>query len=89
MKTAKSIRVFGRVQGVAFRYSTHRTASMMGIKGFVKNMPDGSVYIEAEGTPEQMAEFIDWCKKGPSLAHVVDIQTNDTPIADFEKFTIR
>jgi len=49
MKKHVNITVKGRVQGVGFRYSAMEAAEELGIKGFVRNMPDGSVYIEAEG----------------------------------------
>ena len=51
MKQALAITVKGRVQGVGFRFSTVREAEELGIKGFVENRMDGSVYIEAEGEP--------------------------------------
>ena len=43
------MKVYGKVQGVGFRYYTHKKANELGLNGFVKNKPDGSVYIEAEG----------------------------------------
>ena len=49
--------VTGKVQGVWFRDSTLKKAHELGVKGFVKNQPDGSVYIEAEGTPSAIKEF--------------------------------
>jgi acylphosphatase len=50
MKVSRiKIKVFGYVQGVFFRYTTRKVARTLGLKGFVKNLPDGSVYIEAEG----------------------------------------
>ena len=57
--------ISGRVQGVGFRHSARSNARYHGITGFVKNKPDGSVYIEAEGSRNQLDEFVEWCKKGP------------------------
>jgi acylphosphatase len=67
---AISITVTGKVQGVFFRQSTLEKALELGIKGFVKNMPDGSVYIEAEGDGTALAALIEWCKQGPEMAAV-------------------
>jgi acylphosphatase len=66
-KKLLKIHVKGRVQGVGFRWSTVREAKMAGIKGFVRNMSDGSVYIEAEGSAEQLCKFVEWCKRGPGF----------------------
>ena len=54
MKQGAIIKVFGKVQGVGFRYYTQRKAVELGITGFVQNRPDGSVYIEAEGEEEDL-----------------------------------
>ncbi|MCD6494227.1 MAG: acylphosphatase [Archaeoglobaceae archaeon] len=64
------IYVEGVVQGVGFRYFTQRIAKEIGIKGFVKNLPDGRVYIVAEGSKEQLDKFMSYVKKGPSTSIV-------------------
>ncbi|MFP4522717.1 MAG: acylphosphatase [Fibrobacterota bacterium] len=69
-KIRKHIKVCGRVQGVGFRFFTRSAASMTGVRGFVKNLPDGSVEIEAEGTPEQMGLFLQKVEEGPSYGNV-------------------
>ena len=86
---AKQIRVTGRVQGVGFRYYTYKKAHMLGINGFVRNEPDGSVYIEAV-SPDQkrMDIFIDYIKQGPSTARVDNVIVNDIPVRDFDSFQI-
>ena len=68
-----NITVKGRVQGVWFRARTKEKAEQFGICGFVKNLINGDVYIEAEGAAEPIAEFLKWCKVGPALAHVEEI----------------
>ena len=88
MKHYKII-VYGRVQGVGFRYDTIRTAGYLGIKGFVKNQPDGSVYIEAEGEHEQLTEFTNWCKKGTNFAYVDDILVEEGALKNFNSFDVR
>jgi acylphosphatase len=89
MKLHYNIRVTGRVQGVGFRFETQRMARIYGIKGFVKNLPDGSVYIEAEENEEQLRSFILWCKKGPAHARVDEIFTEKAEVLSYEFFDIR
>jgi len=72
-----NIKVFGRVQGVFFRYSAQRKIKELGIKGFARNEPDGSVYIEVEGEEAQLKEFVEWCHKGPPLAHVDRVEVQE------------
>lgn len=64
--------IFGRVQGVGFRYSTTQTAKELGVNGIVKNEPDGSVYVEAVGSEKQIEQFIKALANGPSLSAQVD-----------------
>ncbi|PKP01016.1 MAG: acylphosphatase [Bacteroidetes bacterium HGW-Bacteroidetes-9] len=83
------IQVNGRVQGVGFRYATQSTAISLGLNGYVCNKPDGSVYIEVEGTKEQIAVFIVWCKKGPSRAIVQEVRHFSGPLMNYQSFRIR
>ena len=85
----KNIIVHGRVQGVGFRYSAQHAAQSNGIKGFVKNLPDGTVYIEAEGKIEKLNEFIAWCRKGPSFAYVSDIKIEEGEVKDYKFFDVK
>jgi len=64
----------GRVQGVGFRFFAHRVARGRGITGWVKNLPDGSVEIHAEGEKQAMEEFISRIKEGPRFGSVSDIE---------------
>lgn len=66
MTVGYKIHVFGKVQGVGFRFQTQQLAKKMGITGYVANQDDGSVLIEAEGDAKQMLNFIDAVKKSPS-----------------------
>jgi acylphosphatase len=54
----ETVHFSGRVQGVGFRYSTMQVAKEFEVTGFVKNLPDGRVQLEAEGRPEEVAAFI-------------------------------
>ncbi len=56
------IKVYGSVQGVFFRYSTRKVARTIGLTGFVKNMADGSVYIEAEGIESDLLKLLEFAK---------------------------
>ena len=67
------IHVYGLVQGVFFRYTTRKIARKLGLTGIVKNLPDGSVYIEAEGPEDKLTELIKFAKKGPKSANVESI----------------
>ena len=73
------IKVFGRVQGVFFRYSAQEKIQELKIKGFARNEQNGSVYIEAAGEEEKLEEFVQWCRNGPPFAKVdrVEIQEGE------------
>ena len=62
------VKIFGNVQGIGFRFEAWQVASRLGLKGFVRNESDGSVYAEAEGNEDALKEFLGWCKKGPPSA---------------------
>ncbi|MBF0279329.1 MAG: acylphosphatase [SAR324 cluster bacterium] len=83
------IKVYGRVQGVSFRYYTNEKARHLGIKGFVKNQADGSVYIEAEGNEQQMGHFLDWCHEGPASAHVKNVEVRESELQNYRNFELR
>ncbi|MBX2947149.1 MAG: acylphosphatase [Cyclobacteriaceae bacterium] len=73
-----SIRVTGKVQGVFFRASAVSAAQQIGVRGFVRNEPDGSVYLEVEGSDEQLNALVAWCKIGPPRARVDEVQVNES-----------
>ena len=75
-------RVRGRVQGVAFRASTRYEAARLGLAGWVRNMPDGSVELEAQGPPDVVASLLAWCQHGPSLAQVTSVDVTDVAVDD-------
>ena len=84
-----NIRVSGRVQGVFYRASTMDTARRLGITGWVRNEPDGSVYLEAEGTKAQLDQLMGWCNQGPAYAEVTSVNFQEGEIIGFEGFDIR
>ena len=82
------IKITGKVQGVWFRDSTLKKARELGVNGFVENQPDGSVYIEAEGTKSALDEFTKWCHEGPPFAKVEKVEISDMELTYFDKFKI-
>ncbi|HNW90763.1 MAG TPA: acylphosphatase [Bacteroidales bacterium] len=88
MQIHVNITVSGRVQKIGFRYSTLEVAEQLGISGFVQNKPDGSVYIEAEGTEESVETFIGWCHQGPRWAHVDKVEVVRSEMKNFSIFEI-
>lgn len=84
-----NIRVSGKVQGVFFRASAKEQADELGVKGFVRNEPNGDVYIEAEGDEEQVKIFSDWCKRGPNRARVDSFKIEEADLKNFASFEVR
>ncbi len=78
----------GRVQGVFFRQSTRDNALLLDIRGTVQNQADGSVFIEAEGAPENMELFLACCRKGPIAARVDEVEIHETMCKRFSSFEI-
>ena len=78
----------GRVQGVGYRYSAKMEAESLGIRGSVKNMLDGTVFVTAQGEKEAMENFLRWCFKGPPGAVVKKFQKIHGKIEDFSEFSI-
>lgn len=83
------LKVYGRVQGVGFRYYAQKKAQELNLSGFVKNRPDGSVYIEVEGNSDKLEAFILWCEMGPSWARVSKVEKQQIPPQKFSGFQIR
>lgn len=83
------INIEGIVQGVGFRYHSKRVASALGLKGFVMNKPDETVYIEVEGEEHLLKEFVRWCYNGPERALVKKVGIEDGPIQNYTSFETR
>ena len=84
-----AIKITGRVQGVFFRASTKDKAEKLAIKGFVRNDRNNSVYIEAEGTEENLKQFIEWCHRGPDRAEVKSVIVEEGNIRGFTMFEVK
>jgi acylphosphatase len=82
--------IYGLVQGVFYRASTKEKAKELGLVGWVKNRPDGSVEIAVEGDQDSISELVQWCHKGPSSARVDNVSIIDLEGEEnFTKFEIR
>ncbi|CAD6871827.1 acylphosphatase [Methylomonas fluvii] len=90
MSECLHIIVKGRVQGVYFRAYTQKQAVKLNVKGFVRNLADGSVEIVANGHAEDVQKLVAWCHKGPMLAKVSEVIVNPHNSSEhFELFEIR
>ncbi len=75
---AVQARVSGRVQGVSFRWYTEEKARSLGVGGWVRNEPDGSVLVHAEGEAEAVDALVAWCHDGPTSARVSGVAVRET-----------
>lgn len=90
MKKRVEIKVLGTVQGVFFRQETKDTAEKLGLTGWTRNEPDGSVKIVAEGEEQNLQKLVEWCKRGTSWARVekLEVGWGETK-EEFQQFEVR
>ena len=88
MKTVR-LTIAGRVQGVGYRLWAERTATALGIRGWVRNRADGSVELLATGDEGAVAGLIEACRQGPRAAMVTDVAVGDAEDNDSVGFTAR
>jgi acylphosphatase len=74
--------VRGRVQGVGFRASAAHEARRLGVDGWVRNLPDGSVELEARGTAAAVDALCAWLTQGPRGARVTGVDAHEAPATD-------
>jgi acylphosphatase len=90
MKVRAHVLISGRVQGVFFRSETKYEAQKLGVKGWVRNLPDGTVEAVFEGEQENVKELIKFCKQGPLGARVTGIDVVwENYTGEFKDFEIR
>ncbi|MBI2582868.1 acylphosphatase [Candidatus Azambacteria bacterium] len=90
MKERLVLAIFGSVQGVFFRLETQTRARALSLTGWVRNEPDGSVLLVAEGEKERLGELLGWAKNGPTLAKIERIRVEWLPATgEFTDFEIR
>lgn len=83
------VRVTGRVQGVAFRFYAEQQAAELGVAGWVRNEPDGSVALHLEGARDAVDAMVAWCRRGPSSAVVEDVDVRDAAVSGARGFGTR
>jgi acylphosphatase len=82
--------IHGIVQGVFFRASTRDEAIRIGVGGWVRNLPDGTVQALFEGEKKKVEEIIGWCHKGPPGARVISVDITWEPYeGEYRHFDIR
>ena len=86
---AYNIEVRGKVQGVYYRASAKEKADALGVTGWCKNEPDGSVLLHIEGEEKAVKNMYNWCKHGPRFANPSSTLRYETHVLGFEDFQIR
>jgi acylphosphatase len=79
------VRIHGRVQGVFFRAEARSRAESLGIAGWVRNAPDGGVEALLEGEPDRVDSMVEWCRRGPSGAHVTEVEVFEEEAGQAER----
>ena len=85
---ARRVRVSGRVQGVGFRFFAERVARDAGVRGWVRNLPDGTVESVVEGDESAVARYLDRLREGPRSGRVTDVRVEEAVWSGFESFDI-
>ncbi|MEG3134118.1 acylphosphatase [Rouxiella sp. T17] len=89
-KTSIAAYVYGRVQGVGFRYATQQKAKQLGLTGYTRNLDDGSVEVVACGEQNVIDNLLDWLKQGgPQHAKVDKVLSEPKAAAEYDGFSIR
>jgi acylphosphatase len=86
---ARHVRVTGRVQGVFFRAWAQGQARELGVSGWIRNCPDGSVEAHLGGEENCVERMIERMRRGPSNAQVEDVSVEEAPVEDLGRFELR
>lgn len=90
MNARLHLTVFGDVQGVFFRDFARRTAQQLRLTGWVRNTPEGTVEVVAEGEKEQLENLLAKCREGPPTAKVERVKAEwEKPTKKFKTFIIK
>lgn len=84
-----NITVKGKVHGVSYRFATLRKAHKLALTGYVMNLHNGDVFIEAEGKEEHINKLIEWCYIGPPAAEVSEVKAEESALKHFRNFEIK
>ena len=88
-ETRAIILVTGRVQGVFYRSCTRDAAQQIGVTGWVRNLPDGTVEAVFEGDMDKVQKMIEWCRQGSPLSRVHKVEVLDeTFTGEFDRFAV-
>jgi acylphosphatase len=88
-RRARHAIVFGRVQGVGFRFAAEREARHRGLAGWVTNRSDGAVEVHYEGASPLVADFEEWLARGPIAARVERVEARDAEPQGHTVFEVR
>lgn len=88
-RIARHYIVRGRVQGVGYRYFVNHTANTLGLRGWVRNLDDGSVEVLAMGTPDQIAELTAHLHRGPRFSEVRSVEETEAAPVEASSFSVR
>jgi len=87
-ETSVDVVVRGRVQGVSFRWYAQQQAERLGVRGWVRNEPDGSVAGHFEGDPDAVDALLAWCRQGPPAARVEGVDVRDANPTGATRFEV-
>jgi len=87
MKTVRLI-IKGKVQGVFYRATAKDVADLIGVKGWIRNLPNDNVEITATAAEDVLQKFIAWCKQGPPKARVDEVTVEELNVEEFKGFKI-
>jgi acylphosphatase len=87
MKTVRLI-IKGKVQGVFYRATAKDVADLIGVKGWVKNLPNNDVEITATAAEDVLQKFVGWCKQGPPKARVEEVIVEELNTEEFKEFKV-
>ena len=88
MGKAVDVRITGMVQGVSFRAYARQQAHGLGVTGWVRNEPDGSVAAHLEGTSDAVDALVAWCRHGPAYAEVDSVEVSDADVTGASGFAV-
>ena len=89
MKKAIRLSIQGAVQGVGFRYYVRSGATALGVTGWVRNLPDGSVQVHAEGEEDRLHAFREHLQAESTYARIRSVEAEDVPVEDCTSFEVR
>lgn len=89
MTKAVDVTATGRVQGVSFRAYAEQESRRLGVAGWVRNEPDGSVALHLEGDADAVDRMIEWCRTGPPAARVRGVAVRDGAVTGATSFDLR